>query len=281
VAGKFDEAKALALIAKHFGAIPRPARVLPPFWTVEPTQDGDRLFTVRRKGDIQILVMAYHIPSNLHEDSDPLGFSSNILAQVPTGRLHKAIVEKGLATQVFGYPLVGIDPGLQMFGAVVAKGRPIEPVKDEMARIVEGFGADPPTEEEMARTRTAFRNESEKALANHDQIDFGRPGFHHVPHTGGERPAAQSNQDGVERRRGARQFQGWSPRPAGRFYCPGQSAASGSPAPTLAGDEGLPRPEASAGAERSIPPGEHRRAQTSASAPSRWPFSRRRTGAKR
>ncbi|HEX7605581.1 MAG TPA: pitrilysin family protein, partial [Usitatibacter sp.] len=170
VAGKFDEARALALIAKHFGAIPRPKRALPPFWTVEPTQDGDRIFTVRRKGDIQILVMAYHIPSNLHDDSDALGFSSSILAQAPTGRLHKALVEKGLATQVFGYPMAGVDPGLQMFGAVIAKGQAIEPVKDEMVRIVESFGASPPTEEEMARTRVSFHNESEKALANHETL---------------------------------------------------------------------------------------------------------------
>src|SRR5450631_2629842 len=170
VAGKFDEQKALALIAKHFGAIPKPKRALPPFWTVEPTQDGDRIFTVRRKGDIQILAMAYHIPSNLHDDSDALGFSSNILAQAPTGRLHKALVEKGLATQVFGYPMAGVDPGLQVFGAVIAKGQAIEPVKDEMARIVESFGANPPTEEEMARTRVSFHNESEKALANHETL---------------------------------------------------------------------------------------------------------------
>ena len=40
-----------------------------------------------------------------------------------------------------------------------------------------------------------------------DHLDFGRPGLHHVTHAGGQRPAAQSDQDGVERRRGVRQFQ--------------------------------------------------------------------------
>jgi hypothetical protein len=39
VAGKFDEAKALAMVAKAFAGIPKPKRTLPPFWTVEPTQD--------------------------------------------------------------------------------------------------------------------------------------------------------------------------------------------------------------------------------------------------
>jgi zinc protease len=170
VAGKFDEAKALALIAKHFGAIPKPTRVLPPLWTVEPTQDGDRVFTVRRKGDIQILVMAYHVPSNLHDDADAIGFSSTILAQVPTGRLHKAIVEKGLASQVFGYPMLGLDPGIQIFGAVLGKGQAVAPVQEAVTRMVEGFADEPPTPEEMERTRTSFLNETEKTLANPETV---------------------------------------------------------------------------------------------------------------
>jgi hypothetical protein len=39
-----------------------------------------------------------------------------------------------------------------------------------------------------------------------DHLDFGRPGLEHMTHTGGQRPAAQGNQDGVERWHGTRQF---------------------------------------------------------------------------
>ncbi len=145
VAGKLDEAKTLALVAKYFGAIPKPKRTLPPFWTVEPTQDGEREFLVRRKGDIQIVAIAYHAPSNLHDDSDALGFASFVLGEAPTGRLHKAIVEKGLASQVFSYPLFGLDAGLQIFGVVVKKGDSIEPAKQELVTLVEHFGDAPPT----------------------------------------------------------------------------------------------------------------------------------------
>src|SRR5947209_7116040 len=38
VAGKFDEGKALGLVQKYFGAIPRPARKLENTWTEEPAQ---------------------------------------------------------------------------------------------------------------------------------------------------------------------------------------------------------------------------------------------------
>ncbi|HEX8403032.1 MAG TPA: pitrilysin family protein, partial [Duganella sp.] len=63
VAGKFDVKQTLALIAQKFGAIPRPRRELPKFWTVEPTQDGERSFEVRRQGDVQIVAVGYHVPS--------------------------------------------------------------------------------------------------------------------------------------------------------------------------------------------------------------------------
>jgi zinc protease len=170
VAGKFDEAKTLAIIGRTFGAIPRPKRSLPPFWTVEPTQDGDRTFTVRRKGDVQIVIAAYHMPSGLHDDSDGAGFASAILGNAPTGRLHKALVETGIASQVFGYPMAGVAPGLQMFGAVVKPGDSIEKARDELVKVVESFGDAPPTEAEMTRTRQAFLNQMEKTLANHEVI---------------------------------------------------------------------------------------------------------------
>ena len=88
VAGKFDPAQTLAWISKSFGAIPKPKRVLPPFWTVEPTQDGERSFVVRRKGDMQLVVLGYKIPSALQQDSDALGFMSEILGDTPVSYTH-------------------------------------------------------------------------------------------------------------------------------------------------------------------------------------------------
>ena len=57
VAGKFDEAKTLGWIAQAFGKIPKPKRTLPAFWTVEPTHDGERTFTVRRPGEVQFVMV--------------------------------------------------------------------------------------------------------------------------------------------------------------------------------------------------------------------------------
>jgi zinc protease len=170
VAGKFDEAKTIAWIGKYFGAVPKPPRLLPKLWTVEPIQDGERMFTVRRKGDVQIVALGYKIPSGLHADSDALGFLNYALTDSPTGRLHKALVETGKAQQIIGVPLNGVDSGLHLIGAVVKKGDPIEPVQTELTRIVEDFYKNPLTTEEIERARKNFANAAEVALNNHEDI---------------------------------------------------------------------------------------------------------------
>jgi zinc protease len=170
VAGKFDPAQTLASINRLFGAIPKPKRALPAFWTVEPTQDGERSFEVRRQGDVQIVALGYKIPSGLHDDSDVLNFAGTILGDAPSGRLHKLLVESGKASQVFAYPQTGFAPGLQYFGAVVKKGEPLEPVRQALTQAVEEFAQHPPTPEEMERTRRSYMNDIERSLNDPQQV---------------------------------------------------------------------------------------------------------------
>ncbi|MFN5028155.1 MAG: M16 family metallopeptidase [Burkholderiales bacterium] len=170
VAGKFDEAKVLGWVGKYFGTIAKPTRALPKLWTVEPTQDGERQFFVRRKGDIQIVMFGYKVPSNLHPDKSVVDFVNFVLTDSPTGRLHKALVETGKAAQVFGFPYPGADGGLHLIAAIVKKGEPVEPVQAEMTKIVEEFFKNPPSPEEMERVRKNAANSAERTLNNHEQI---------------------------------------------------------------------------------------------------------------
>ena len=89
VAGKFDEAKTLDLINKKFSVIPKPARTIDPIYTIEPTQDGEREVTVRRVGDIQMLMVGYKIPPGSHTDNAPLSVLSQALTNTPSGILYK------------------------------------------------------------------------------------------------------------------------------------------------------------------------------------------------
>ncbi len=174
VAGKFDETKALRWIADAFGRIPKPKRTLPVLWTEEPTHDGERQFTIRRKGEVQIVNVAYRIPSSLHPDVLPADFAVDILGDTPNGRLHKALVESGKASQVFGYTVGAKDPGFVIFGAVVKKGEPLEPVAQTMIEVIEtSFVKQPATDAEMQRTLQDQKTGYERALANPQSFGVG------------------------------------------------------------------------------------------------------------
>ena len=80
-------------VQKYFGAIPRPERKLDNTYTEEPPQDGERMVTLRRVGDVGAVGVAYHIPAGPHEDMAALQVLAGILRTQPSGRLYKALVE--------------------------------------------------------------------------------------------------------------------------------------------------------------------------------------------
>jgi zinc protease len=170
IAGKFDPEKALTWTAKAFGAIPKPKRVLTEAWTVEPTQDGERSFALRRKGDMQIIFVAYRSPSMLHQDSLALNYASSILASQVTGRLQKQLVESGKAVAVVPVGIGSYAPGLRGVIAIVKKDEPIEPVREALIAGIESFANAAPTREEMERVRRENSNAVEKLLTDHESI---------------------------------------------------------------------------------------------------------------
>jgi len=162
LAGRFDERRALEMVHKHFGAIPRPARALPAFYTDEPTQDGERTVTLRRIGENQIVSSLYRVAAGSHPDYPAIDVLVQILGDAPTGRLHRELVQKGLASVVWGAERGLHDPGYVYFGAALAKDGELEPAREALLRVVENLAASPVTPEEVERARTRLLNEFEK-----------------------------------------------------------------------------------------------------------------------
>jgi zinc protease len=160
IAGRFDEAKALALVERHFGAIPKPARALPRLYTVEPTQDGERTVTLRRAGETPLVSAMYRAPAASHPDYPAIEVLTSILGTSVTGRLHNALVRKGIATSVWGSESSRHDPGLLYFGATLpSTPAGLDGVRDAILAVVEGFAADPVRAEEVERAKTALLND--------------------------------------------------------------------------------------------------------------------------
>jgi zinc protease len=173
VAGKFDVSKTLATINTKFGAIPRPKRKLPPIYTVEPVQDGERSVTVRRVGDIKFVLSGYRIAPDTHPDIAVMNVLENIMVDQPSGRLYKALVEPKKAVQVLGINFPTKDPGVMMFGAIAQKTGDIDDIRTTMIDTVEKFGDAPPTKEEVERSKTQILKNIDLTLNNPNRLGLG------------------------------------------------------------------------------------------------------------
>lgn len=163
VGGRIDEAQALALVEKHFGAIPRPQRALPETYTVEPVQDGERSVVLRRTGDTQLVGAMYRIPAGAHPDYPAIDVLVHALSTPPSGKLHQSLVQTGKASYVWGAERALRDPGIMYFGAAVQRNAPLEPARDALLEILERGAGLAVSAEDVARSRTALLNQFEKA----------------------------------------------------------------------------------------------------------------------
>ena len=170
VAGKFDEAKAMQLVEKYFGKLPKPKRRLEKTYTDEPPQDGERSVTLRRVGELGLVEAAYHIPSGGHADLAALDVLANILSVPPSGRLYKALVETKKATEVGANASNFHDPGLFEVDADVRKGDSLEAARDILLDVTEKAGDTPFSEGEVERAKQQLLKQRELAAANTSSI---------------------------------------------------------------------------------------------------------------
>lgn len=170
IAGKFEEAKALGWVTKYFGDIPRPTRKLDATWTEEPPQDGERLVTLRRVGDVSAIGVVYHIPAGAHEDNAALQVLARILSTQPSGRLYKALVETKKASSASAEAERQHDPGLFGADAEVPRGGSVEEVRDLLLATVEEVGTKGVTEEEVNRARQQILKARDRAATDTAQV---------------------------------------------------------------------------------------------------------------
>jgi zinc protease len=170
IAGKFEEPRALELVEKYFGVLPKPKRKLDKTYTEEPPQDGERSVTLRRVGDLSIVGAAYHVPSGSHPDAAALEVLGNVMDTPPSGRLYTALVETHKATSVSAGPTNYHDPGLFEVEAEARRDSPLEQVRDILIDVTEKIGDADITQEEVERSKLGILKHRELAAADTSAI---------------------------------------------------------------------------------------------------------------
>ena len=179
VVGRFDPGRALALLKKHFGDSPGNGASTA-LRTVEPVQQGPRRVVMRARGGRSHLELVVQAPSASSDDFATLLALDGVLAggKAPGredarqgSRLHRALVESGLASRVTTevelseYPAlysIGVDAGREADLSAIEKRLDAALAEvmttiddDEVARVVRQVRAD-----------LAFNASSNRAVAN-------------------------------------------------------------------------------------------------------------------
>ncbi len=169
VAGKFEEPRALALVQKYLGSIPKPARKLDETYTEEPPQDGERIVVLRRVGAGASVGVAYHIPAAAHADWAPLSLLAGIISQQPNGRLYKALVESRLATAANASAGNNHDPGL-FTASAQTEPEQVDAVRETMLQTLEKLSETPFTADQVEKAKVRSRRLAEALESNSSQM---------------------------------------------------------------------------------------------------------------
>ena len=170
IAGKFEIDRALELVNEKFGVIPRPDRSganrIFNTYTAEPAQDGERTVTLRRVGNTQVLMMAYHIPAGYSEDGAAVFVLNQILGTGPSSRLYKNLIDTKLATSAYSFSDSNQEPGLLIANVFVRPEGDLSKVEEVAQQTIQELVDNPPTKEEVARVLLQYSSGTEQSMNN-------------------------------------------------------------------------------------------------------------------
>ena len=170
VAGRFEPRQVLQWINESFGKLPRPQRTLPVLYTLDPAQDGERSVTLRRVGGTPLVYALYHAPAGGHPDYAAVEMIDLMMADTPSGRLHRDLVEGKHAAAVFGFSQALADPGFVVFGAQLAPEQDVQHAQQALLATIESTAEKPFTQEELRRAQTKWLNDWNLVFADPERV---------------------------------------------------------------------------------------------------------------
>ncbi len=168
IAGDVDPKRMKKLAEQYFGDFRGKGKVAPPVTTVEPTQRGERRFTI--EGNAQpVMLIGYHTVSDTHEDFEALSLLGNIISNGRTSVLYKKLVEEEpLALQVGafnGFPGTRFGSMFLTF-ALPNQDVDLDTLEQKIYTEIENVKNGSITQEELDRARTNIRAGIIRGLAN-------------------------------------------------------------------------------------------------------------------
>ena len=166
IAGKFDENNALKYVSDYFSVLPKPARELGGTYTVEPAQNGEKYFEIRRNNESQIVAAGYHTAAYADKDYAAIEALGEILTADPSGYLYKNLVETKKVSSIWNYLPTLRDPGLMYFNFDVSKYKNLDETTQLVKAELDKISTIKFTEDDLKRAKAKLLKNIENAKNN-------------------------------------------------------------------------------------------------------------------
>ena len=154
IVGDINPETLLPKIQQTFGRVPKGFPV-PPFHIVEPEQNGERRFVIKKEAQLPFVFAGYPVPNFSHPDNYALGVLANILFTGKSSRLYRSLVyEQKLALDVGGeYPNLSASPDLFYFYGIPQPGQSAEDLEKAMYAEIQKVASEPISDPELQKAK--------------------------------------------------------------------------------------------------------------------------------
>ena len=154
VTGKFEAEKTMKLINEKFGKLEKPSTPIRKSYTVEPAQDGEKMVSVSRTGDLQLVSALYHTPAGSDVDYAAMAIVEQVLTDEPSGRLYKVLVESKKASSLWSFSPFTKEPGFLYINVDVPSEKDADDVNKTLRETLDALKDNPITQEELDRAKS-------------------------------------------------------------------------------------------------------------------------------
>ena len=156
VIGGFDRAATFRAIRQHYGSIGNAPSAATAPATKEPRQLGPRRLTIERAGQLGVVLIGNKIPGGTHQDWAELTLLRHILGADKSGRLYRALDDRGKAGTSFAFAPRLRDPSLFFVGAYLTPESTHEEVERLLLEELEAIASAGISDEELAEAKSVI-----------------------------------------------------------------------------------------------------------------------------
>jgi zinc protease len=165
IAGDFHAEEALELVNRYFGDLP-PGESVPRIGRQDSLLSGRVDIEMRDKVTLPRLYIAWPAPPEGHPDDAPLELYQAVMSDGLTSRLHRSLVyEKQIAQHAFVRYGPSEIAGQLLVQVTAAEGHSLEEVEAAVEAELENIHRNPPTDEEIARSKNRIEATHFRQLA--------------------------------------------------------------------------------------------------------------------